>query len=320
VTAGSVAVPARRRGRRSTIGGRLVVALLMALAAVLRLFPDRLSHRLAQWLGASVLYRLQPRRRALVKSNLRRIVSHLGRPEATNELALDKLVQQAFGHYVRSYLEGAIVASYDGPHLAQRIQPDDPALAEQVLGKAGDPPHKLLFVGLHFGAIELPALWAARVRGLDLVSPMETVDNPDLQSYFVRTRSRAGIKLIPPSGAARVLVDRLNAGQTVAIVADRVVAGSGAKVELFGGQARLPLGPAVLALETGAPAWAIATRRVGFGDYRAELAPIDAPGTGPRRDRIAGFMANQVRAFEQLIAAAPEQWWSVFFPIWEDQR
>ncbi len=319
MTAGSVAMPARRRGRRKTIGGRLVVALLMALAAVLRLLPDRLLHRLAHWLGASVLYRLQPKRRALVKSNLRRIVTYLGRPEATGERALNKLVQQAFGHYVRSYLEGAIVASYDGPHLAQRIQPDDPALAEQVMGRAGDPPHKLLFVGLHFGAIELPALWAARVRGLDLISPMETVDNPDLQSYFVRTRSRAGIKLIPPAGAARVLVDRLNAGETVAIVADRVVAGSGTKVELFGAQARLPLGPAVLALETGAPAWAIATRRVGFGDYRAALAAIEAPATGTRRDRIAGFMANQARAFETLIAAAPEQWWAVFFPIWTDQ-
>ena len=79
MTAGSVAMPARRRGRRSTIGGRLVVALLMALAAVLRLLPDRLAHRLAHWIGASVLYRLQPKRRALVKSNLRRIVAYLGR-------------------------------------------------------------------------------------------------------------------------------------------------------------------------------------------------------------------------------------------------
>src|SRR5262249_3882949 len=161
------------------------------------------------------LYRLQPARRALVKLNLSRIVTYLGRPEATDDRALDRLVQQAFGHYVRSYLEGAIVASYDGPHLAPRVQPADPALAAGALGQPGDPPRKLLVVGLHFGAIELPALWAARVRGLDLVSPMETVDNPDLQSYFVRTRSRAGIKLIPPSGAARILVDRLNAGQTV---------------------------------------------------------------------------------------------------------
>jgi hypothetical protein len=24
------------------------------------------------------------------------------------------------------------------------------------------------------------------------------------------------------------------------------------------------------------------------------------------------------RAFEEMIADAPDQWWAVFFPIWED--
>ena len=303
-----------------TVGGRLLVKLLLAVAWLLRLLPDRPAHRIAQWIGASLLYRLQPKRRALVRSNLQRIVGYLGRPEAEDARALNRLTQQAFGQYVRSYLEGAIVPTYDGPHLAQRVQPDDPALAEQVMGKPGDPPHKLLFVGLHFGAIELPALWAARVRGLDLVSPMETVRNPDLQAYFMQTREKAGIKLIPTEGAARVLRDRLNNGQTVGVVADRVVAGSGARVQFFGASARLPLGPAVLAVETGAPAWAIATRRVGWGEYRAALLPIETPADGTRRERLAGFMANQAKAFEQLIGQAPEQWWAIFFPIWEDQR
>jgi KDO2-lipid IV(A) lauroyltransferase len=315
----AVAMPAAAEPRR-TVGGRIVASLLLAFAAVLRLLPDRLLHRLAHWFGATVLYRLQPKRRALVRSNLSRIAGFLGQPEAKDDRALNRLTQQAFGHYLRSYLEGAIVPAYEGPHLADRVQPDDPALAERVMGKPGDPPHKLLFVGLHFGAIELPALWAARVRGLDLVSPMETVANPDLQAYFTRTRSRAGIKLIPTEGAARVLRDRLNAGQTVAVVADRVVSGSGTRVELFGATARLPLGPAVLALETDAPAWAVAARRTGWGDYRARLEPIEVPAEGTRRERLGGYMANQARAFEKLIGEAPEQWWSVFFPIWEDQR
>jgi hypothetical protein len=26
----------------------------------------------------------------------------------------------------------------------------------------------------------------------------------------------------------------------------------------------------------------------------------------------------EARAFEDVIALAPEQWWSVFFPIWPD--
>ena len=74
----------------------------------------------------------------------------------------------------------------------------------------------------------------------------------------------------------------------------------------------------MLALESAAPAWAVATRRLGPGDYRGQLERIEMPPDGTRRERLAGFLANQARAFEKLIAAAPEQWWALFFPIWED--
>jgi phosphatidylinositol dimannoside acyltransferase len=275
---------------------------------------------LAHWIGRSVVYRLQRKRRKLVKSNLRRVLEYGGVAAATDERVLNRLVRDAFGHYVRSYLEGAIVPAYDGRHLAQRVRPDDPVLAEEVMGPAGSGQRRLIFVALHFGAIELPALWLVRVRGLRLTSPMETIDNPDLQRYFERTRAAAGLQLIPTQGAARVLTQRLEAGETVAIVADRVVAGTGARVEFFGAPARLPLGPAVLALQTGAPAWAVATRRVGPGDYRARLERIELPAEGSRKEKLAGFLANQARAFERLIAAAPEQWWALFFPIWEDGK
>jgi hypothetical protein len=37
----------------------------------------------------------------------------------------------------------------------------------------------------------------------------------------------------------------------------------------------------------------------------------------PRRARVEALLAAEAAAFEEIIAAAPEQWWSVFFPIWE---
>lgn len=317
MTAGTAAVEVPARRRRGSLRGRLSAQLLFVVAAVLRRLPDRLLHRLAHRIGG-LLYATQRSRRALVRSNLQRVLAYVESPAATDEKALNRLVRDAFGHYVRSYLEGAIIPAYDGPHLADRVQPDDPALAETVMGPAGSGQRRLIFVGLHFGAIELPALWLVRVRGLRLTSPMETIDNPDLQRYFERTRGAAGLQLIPTQGAARVLAARLEAGETVAIVADRVVASTGARVEFFGAPARLPLGPAVLALEAGAPVWAVATRRVGWGDYRSELEKIEMPADGTRKERLAGFLANQARAFERLITVAPEQWWALFFPIWED--
>jgi phosphatidylinositol dimannoside acyltransferase len=172
---------------------------------------------------------------------------------------------------------------------------------------------------MHFGAIEIPALWASR-HGQRITAPMETIDDPHLQRYFHESRSRTGLNVIPLSGAAARLRSELADGRAVALVADRPVGGTGFAVELFGAPTRLPAGPAVLALETGAPAWVVATRRVGYGDYRARMERIDLPPEGSRRERVNAFMAAQARAFERAVADAPEQWWTTFFPIWSDAR
>ena len=51
---------------------------------------------------------------------------------------------------------------------------------------------------------------------------------------------------------------------------------------LFGAPARLPAGPAVLALETGAPTWVVATRRAG-AQYRTRIEHLAMPATGSPR-------------------------------------
>jgi KDO2-lipid IV(A) lauroyltransferase len=125
------------------------------------------------------------------------------------------------------------------------------------------------------------------------------------------------LNVIPTKNSAATLRASLARGETVGLVADRPVGGAGTAVELFGAPARLPIGPAALALESGAPAWLVATRRVG-GEYRARLERIDVERTGSRREQLTAFMAAEARAFERAIADAPEQWWTVFFRIWDD--
>jgi phosphatidylinositol dimannoside acyltransferase len=327
VTAGTLSAAAGEPGAavvRRRLRSRLGVRLLAGLAWILHRLPDRALHRAAHALGGA-LHMTQPRRRRLVRENLERVCRWLAAEGLANPAsaaaaadrgALDRLVRDAFGHYARTYLESLILERYAGGRLAERLAPDDPVLVERLFGRPGDAARpSLLLVGMHFGAIEIPALWASQ-HGVRLTSPMETIPDPDLQAFLLRRRAASGVTLIPLAGAHRVLAEGLAAGESIAIVADRLVAGSGARVELFGAPARLPIGPAVLALESGRPAWAVGVRRTGPGEYRARLEPIDLPAEGSRRDRLAGFMANQARAFERLVADAPEQWWTLFFPIW----
>ncbi|MEP7159153.1 MAG: lysophospholipid acyltransferase family protein [Chloroflexota bacterium] len=317
-----VVTAARRGGRGSSLGGRVKTRLLIGGAWVLRHVPSGLAHRAADLLGG-ILYRVQPARRALVRSNLERVVRYLAEHDMANDAtaaaardprALDRLVRAAFGHWVRGYLESATLPAYASEKRLDHVRADDQDLVAQAFTPSK--PAALIVIGMHFGAIEIPGLWATKRLGVRMTAPMETIGDPALQAYFERARSETGMNVIPVAGAASALRNALERTETVALVADRPIGGSGISVELFGAPARLPAGPAVLALESGAPAWLIVTRRVGWSEYRSRLERIEAPAGDSRRERLAAFMAAEARAFERAVADAPEQWWTVFFPIW----
>jgi phosphatidylinositol dimannoside acyltransferase len=313
----------RRRVQAPTLTGRLRVALLRVFAGIAGLVPDRVLHPLAQRAGIA-LYLAQPRRRRLVRANLQRVCSYLADQGLANAAtaaaardpqALERLVRAAFGHYLRGYLEAVTLTRHTSPAALDRIAPDDQAVARAAFGPAEEG-HPLILIGMHFGAIEIPALWSTHRLSLHVTAPMETVGDAAAQAHFTRTRRATGLNIIPLEGAAPVLRGELAAGHVVALVADRPLAGSGTTVELFGAPARLPLGPAVLALESGAPTWLVTVRRTEQHRYRGRLEQIEMPASGTRRERLAAFVTLEARAFERAVADAPEQWWTLFFPIW----
>jgi KDO2-lipid IV(A) lauroyltransferase len=283
--------------------------------------PEGPLTRLAD-LAGEAWYRLAPRRAAQARRNLARVCRALDaggqgsaavRAAARDPRALERLVRAAFRHNARYYLEVARTPAVSADDLGRRLVIETPAVVDQAFG-SGRP---VIFVGLHFGAIELPALYlASRVGGA--VAPMETVADPALQDYFVRTRGAAGIRIVGLREARRELLAALRDGTSVGLIGDRDLTGGGMPVALFGSPATLPLGPAMLAVESGAPLYAVGVRRAGIGRYRGWLDPVAVPAQGSRRERVTATLAGLAAAFERVVAVAPEQWWAVFFPIWPD--
>jgi KDO2-lipid IV(A) lauroyltransferase len=118
--------------------------------------------------------------------------------------------------------------------------------------------------------------------------------------------------------ARRELTAAVRRGEPVGLVADRDLTGGGVDTELFGRAAPLPAGPALLVLDAEATVLAVAIRRTAPGHYRARIIQLDVPAGGDRRQRVTTFLEREARAFEQLVAEAPDQWWAVFFTIWPD--
>jgi lauroyl/myristoyl acyltransferase len=147
---------------------------------------------------------------------------------------------------------------------------------------------------------------------------MEVVDDPALQGWFERTRGRLGVRIVGLREARRELVAAIRAGGAIGIVGDRDVAGGGIEVPFFGLPAPLPIGPALIAIETGAPLYAVGVRRLPDGRVGGRLLAVPVASAGTRRERIVATLTALAAAFESLITDAPEQWTAVFFPIWPD--
>jgi KDO2-lipid IV(A) lauroyltransferase len=283
--------------------------------------PEGPLTRLAD-LAGEAWYRVAPSRAAQARRNLARVCRALAdagegstaaRAAARDPRALERLVRAAFRHQARYYLEVARTPALRPGDLDKRLVIETPETVAQAFagGRA------VIFVGLHFGAIELPALFlAARVGGA--VAPMETVGDAALQDWFVRTRGAAGVRIVGLREARRELLAALKDGTSVGLVGDRDLTGGGLPVTLFGAPATLPLGPAMLAVESGAPLFVTGVRRLGIGRYLGRLDAVAVPSEGSRRERVTAAMTGLAAAFERIVAAAPEQWWAVFFPIWPD--
>lgn len=300
--------------------------LLISSVRLLQHLPDKPVYRLAHLSGRGLSY-LMPERRALVRANLGRVCRALDaagtatprvRAAAHDGRRLDAMVRNVFGYWLVTYVESAMAPRYDAAALRSRVQLTDPELTAIALGPVAPGSPGPIFVGLHFGSVELGALYAARLGQLPLSGPMQQVENPVMRDYFERTRRALGMDLLPMRGVAPVLVERIRRGEAVALVADRVIGGQGTRVELFGAPARLPAGPAILAVETGAPMYALAVHRSGPGTWVGRVERLAVPAAGPRRERLHATLEAQVRMFERFIADAPDQWWTLLFRIWEE--
>lgn len=285
-----------------------------------------LPARLVEWGCVAVgeaWYRAAPARAAIARGNLAHIVERLaaegrgserGRAAAGDPTALERLVRASFGHAARTYAETFRVSTI-ARDIDRRFVVDDAGAVDAAFAAAGP----VVFATLHLGSMAVVSLVLARRSRVPVTAPMETIDDPELQRVLLRVRTVPGLRVVGLAEARRELRAALARGEAAGLVADRDISGGGVAVPLFGLPASLPIGPAYLALEAGAPLHVAAARRTGRGGFRGSLVTLPHPPLDlPHRARIEALLAAEARVFEDLVAAAPEQWWTVFYPIWDD--
>jgi len=306
----------------ATLGQRLRAGFVAALSRLVTSLPEGPVDVIGDRIGDLWLW-LAPTRASLARRNLQRVVRYLaehelGGPEiaaaAADGAALERLLHATFRQTVRYYLDVARLPGRRPADVDVRLQIETPDTVSRAFG----PDAPVLLAAMHYGEIEFPAMLAASRTGRPVMAPMETIDDPALQDWMRRTRSATGVQPVPLRDARRTLLSALAGGQTVGLLADRNVAGGVIDVPFFGSIAPLPMGPALLAVESGRPIYLAAVRRAGRRRYVGSLYPVAVAPDGKRRERVEATMRNLVTAIEGAIALAPDQWWGLLSPIWPD--
>ncbi|HUG28937.1 MAG TPA: lysophospholipid acyltransferase family protein [Candidatus Limnocylindria bacterium] len=313
------------RGRRAVRSLRATAVIAASWLACRLPEPPLLA--LADFAGR-IWYRLAPERRRRARRNLTRVVRWLadhdmGGPKvrlaAGDGRALNRLVREAFRHAARYYVQLARAPIVDGAYLDRWLVVETPEILDATLSGDRAPGEMgALFVGLHMGWFELPAVLAAARTGRPALVPSETIADPHLQAYLVETRSRLGLELIGLAEAKRMLRAALLRGETVGLLGDRDITGGGVDTEFFGAPSPLAAGPALLAMDTGITPYVFGVWRDEVGVYHVSAEPVPFPAEGTRRERVTAYLDAEARAFERHIAAAPEQWLAIFHPLWPD--
>ncbi len=154
-------------------------------------------------------------------------------------------------------------------------------------------------------------------KGARIVTVAEHLKPEALFKKFMDYRAAFGMEALPLDGRViPTLAQRLRSGCVVALAADRDLSRTGIDVTFFGGPARMPAGPAILALKTDAPLICVMISYTEIGIHiDFELVPI--PTEGSENERVAQIVQNSADLFAQGIARFPHDW-HMMQRIWID--
>lgn len=275
------------------------------------------SWRLVRWLPESAAYKLAYLiSDTLVKRNgksVQRLRSNLARtqPDIT-ALNLDLLVIDAMRSYMRYWCDTFRLPDWSDQRILETTTvTNEHLLTDAIAAKTG-----VIVAVPHAGNWDHAGAYFC-AKGIRLVTVAERLKPEKLFLKFLAYRQAMGMEVLPLDGRVlNTLEERLNEGALVALVSDRDLSRSGIEIEFFGAPARMPAGPALLALRTKAP---LITAFVSYTDngVHIEFRNVVLPSAGDERSKVQEIVQMTAQYFQDGISEKPQDW-HMLQRIWVD--
>jgi KDO2-lipid IV(A) lauroyltransferase len=163
----------------------------------------------------------------------------------------------------------------------------------------------------HMGNWDQAGAWLV-ASGHPFATVAERLRPESLYRRYVAFRQGLGMEVLPLTGGDGhnfgTLAHRVRRGGVVCLPAERDLTAKGIEVEFFGAATRVPAGPPLLAVQTGA---ALLPATVWFegADWGVAIhEEVPVPEEGTRQERIAAVAQGLVAVFEKGISEHPQDW------------
>ncbi len=292
---------------RETAKERFAYRGYQAARWLARTLPEPTGRRVFEGLG-SAAYRLLPGVRATVTANQAQV---LGRPP--DDPLVQETVREAFRLYARYWQQTFLAVAWSDDELRSRFELEGLGHLTTALenGKGA------ILALPHMGNWDVAGRSMA-LEGFPVVSVAEQLEPRRLFEMFQEHRRELGIEVIglADGRVGRLLTGKLAQNRVVALIADRDLGGRGVEVEMFGRPRRMPAGPALLSIGTGAPLIPSPVYTTERGWHCILNEPLELDPTGDRNRDVMALSRLLAQAFERAISAAPADW-HLFQPGWE---
>jgi phosphatidylinositol dimannoside acyltransferase len=267
--------------------------------AVKRL-PEPAANRLGREI-ADLAWRQRGTGVARLESNLARVVP------GADPARLRQLSRAGMRSYLRYWIESFRLPVWSKDRIRTAFEPDGLEQLTRALASG-----RGVVVALpHMANWDLAGAWVTTRLGVPFTTVMERLRPETLYDRFVAYREGLGMEVLPHNGGAAfgTLARRLRTGGMVCLVAERDLSTAGVRVSFFGEATKIPAGPAMLAIRTGALLLPVTLWYDDSPVMRGRVhPPVEVPAQGSHAEKAAAMCQRLADVFEAGIAGHPEDW------------
>ena len=270
--------------------------------------PEKSAYKLSKVISDRI-YRKNGKGVKRLRGNYRRVVPNM------SERELEELTKDGVRSYLRYWFDTFRLNKWSKSRIIETtFVVRENLLRDPIATKQG-----CIIALPHAGNWDHAAAYFCST-GITLTAVVEKLKPEAIFKKFLAYRQSIGIEAIShKEKTIPILMERLNQGKLIALVADRDMSRNGIEVNFLGGVAKMPAGPAILALKTGAP---LVTAYIRYLEKGIEITfdeTIKLPVAGSEDEQIKIVTQSMADNFAKRIKASPVDW-HMLQRIWVDEE